>query len=132
VPRLSALLVRTALLHLVLGAAFGALIASLKGAGWPTWAWGALSAHAHMLVFGWLVQLAMGVAYWILPRLDGARPRSGLVWAAYAGLNGGILLIALGPTGLLGGAGAPAGHAALLAAVAAYAVHAWPRVRVAG
>ena len=46
---------------------------------------------------GWLVQLAMGIAFWIIPRFRSGSPRGpvGLVWLSYALLNAGILIIIL-------------------------------------
>jgi hypothetical protein len=83
------------------------------------------------------MQLALGVAYWVLPRLrrDGppVRGRETAAWLSYALLNTGLLLAAgavafpgLGPVAL--------GLGRLAEAVAAglFAWHAWPRVRAAG
>jgi hypothetical protein len=79
---------------------------------------------------GWLVQLAMGVGYWILPRLEGRRPRSWLALAAVIALNLGVALVTL-DAGLETGLAAT-GRGAELAAALAFGVHAWPRVRYGG
>lgn len=121
-------MVRLALLHLGAGATLGALLLVAKaGIGSPD-AWRALGAHREMLLVGWLVQLAGGVAWWILPRRDGSRGPAAVPAAACALLNGGIACVALA-----GGLGIPtlaaAGRGAELAGVALLAGALWPRVR---
>ncbi len=72
-PRLSCWFIKAALLHLAIGVVMGGLILSAKGV--PAtfgWAWVLLSAHIQLLVGGWLVQLALGMAYWMLPRREAA------------------------------------------------------------
>ncbi|MCG8351688.1 MAG: cbb3-type cytochrome c oxidase subunit I [Chloroflexales bacterium] len=96
-PRLSQLMIRTALIWLVVGYTIGGLVLANKG--WPIlpWIWRLRLAHVHILLVGWTVQLACGVAFWILPRLDakGSRGNVGLVWFCYATLNSGVLLASL-------------------------------------
>ncbi|HQR17945.1 MAG TPA: hypothetical protein PK948_06225, partial [Gemmatimonadales bacterium] len=83
---------------------------------------------------GWMVQLAMGVAWWILPKYP-RQPERGPaapVWAAWLLLNGGVLLAGVGRS-----VGAPdavvlTGRAAELLAAAAFAAAAWPRIKAFG
>ncbi|HEX6290067.1 MAG TPA: hypothetical protein VFZ66_12795 [Herpetosiphonaceae bacterium] len=137
-PRLSCWFVKAALLHLAVGVLLGGLILSAKGL--PTifgWAWLLLPTHIQLLVGGWLIQLALGVAYWILPRLTGAgeRGRPRWAWLSFGALNAGVLGAALAlplwslyRTPWLGGTLA---LAALLQVVAlgAFIWHAWPRLQ---
>jgi hypothetical protein len=134
-PKLSQLIIRAALLWLGLGYTAGGLALLAKGLALPGWLWSLRASHVHMLLVGWTVQLAFGVAYWILPRLDtqGSRGDTRPVWLSYAALNAGVLLAAL-PAPLTA-LGAPnptwlpvAAAAAQLLAVAAFAAHAWRRV----
>jgi heme/copper-type cytochrome/quinol oxidase subunit 1 len=133
VPRLSCWLVRAALAHLLVGLTAGALLLVEKGLGrWPG-LWPLFGLHVELLLIGWTAQLAMGVAFWILPRLAGGTSRGDErpAWAAFWLLNTGVALAGLGPA-----AGAPpgtalAGRVAEGLAVAAFAVHAWRRVRPA-
>jgi hypothetical protein len=93
--------------------------------------------HVHLLLVGWLVQFACGVAFWILPRLDasGTRGDERLVWLCYGALNGGVVLAALHDP-LIAAVGAT--HAAQTAsviagvlyvvAITAFVAHAAPRV----
>lgn len=137
-PRLSQLMIRTALVWLAIGYTFGGLVLFTKGVPLVPQLWLLRGAHIHVLLVGWTVQLACGVAYWILPRLDaaGSRGDERPVWACYAVLNTGVLLAVL--VSLAGGSAALAALArwlpllvGLLYALGAglFAQHAWPRVR---
>ncbi len=138
-PPVSRVMVRTALIHLALGSTIGGLLLAEKGLGLFPWLWLLRPSHTHLLLVGWTVQLAFGVAVWIMPRLDAAGNRGniGLVWLCYGALNGGVALAALHPplAALLGGLPqwplAAAGLLYLIAAVAAVA-HIWRRVRPFG
>ncbi|PEN14903.1 hypothetical protein CRI94_01000 [Longibacter salinarum] len=87
-------LIKTALLHLLLGLILAG-VRSAQGAGWvpgnPGVWW---LPQLHLITVGWITQLIFGVAYWLFPR-----PRSGMeawketvVWVGYVALNGGLLL----------------------------------------
>lgn len=128
-PRLSIWMVRTALLHLLVGFTIGALMLANKGIPFYPPLWRLLPLHIELLLLGWTLQLAMGVAFWILPRFDTTRPRAGFAWAAYLLLNLGIGLVAASlfwvtlPVLLFGGRLAEVG------AAVAFALHAWPRIK---
>jgi len=100
VPRVSAWLVRASLLHLCLGFTIGAVLLVNKGffLGAPVGA--LIPAHMELLLIGWVVQLVMGVAWWIFPRF-GLRPtppaRIRLAWIAFGLLNVGVAAAALPP-----------------------------------
>jgi hypothetical protein len=96
-PRLSVWFVRASFVHLLLGLFFGALILSQKGISFYPPVWNLFPLHVEFLLTGWLVQLAMGVAFWIIPRFSNGSPRGpvGLVWLSFAFLNAGILITAL-------------------------------------
>ena len=142
-PRLSQLLIRTALVWLAIGYTVGGAVLLNKGVPLQPWLWTLRAAHIHMLLVGWTVQLACGVAFWILPRLDasGARGNEYLVWGCYAALNSGVVLGAVyDPLAALDHSSAwpifrllwmvlPAlmGLLYLLAAVL-FVAHVWPRV----
>jgi hypothetical protein len=93
-PRLARWAVRTALIHLLLGAAAGALYwANTQWALWPPLA--ALNPVViHLLVVGWATQLIYGVIYWMFPILskENLRGDDRLAWAAWGLLNAGLLL----------------------------------------
>jgi len=129
VPRLSAWLVRAALLYLAGGFLLGALLLVNKGLPFDGRAWRWLPVHVELLVMGWTLQLALGVAYWILPRFQTRRRREG--WAAAAGalLNLGVWCVSLGSLLALPGWVTLAGRGAEALAALAFAWHAWPRIK---
>lgn len=90
-PTLSRWCVRAALLYLVFGFTLGGLLLSAKAgaADLRMWVW--LPAHVDALIVGWMIQLAMGVAFWILPRRRiVGRGRTELAWASFVLLNTGL------------------------------------------
>ena len=93
-PRLSVWFVRASLIYLLVGITFGALILAEKGTSYYPSIWNLFPMHIEFLLIGWLVQLAMGVAFWILPRFSTGQPRGNekLIWSAFLFLNFGILL----------------------------------------
>lgn len=128
-PLLSRLFVKTALIHLTIGFTFGALMLANKGVPInPAW-WRLLPAHMEILLLGWTVQLALGVAFWILPRLpQGGRGNTRGAWIAYGCLNGGVWLVMLS-----GWLGLPPfwlllGRVLEAAAIPAFISHIWPRI----
>jgi hypothetical protein len=135
-------MIRAALLWLVAGYTVGGLMLLNKGVPVEPWLWALRAAHVQMLLAGWLVQFACGVAFWILPRLDaaGSRGDERPVWGCFVALNVGVTLGALaGPLELVSaqlgwpsirpplGLPSLAGLLYLLAAIL-FVVHAWPRV----
>jgi hypothetical protein len=125
-----------ATVHLALGFSLGALtlIAKATGGGSPLWL--LRETHIHLLLFGWLVQFAMGVALAIFPRLASGPPRGDprAAWLVFGLLNAGVLSGAIQP---LAAAGWPAASGGLLviagvcdlAAAAVFARIMWARVR---
>lgn len=88
--------------------------------------------HPEWLLMGWVVQLALGVAYWILPRFGSARHREGWAVAAVVLLNLGVWMAGVGATWRTGTLPVEfVGRIAEGTAAAAFAVHAWPRIKPA-
>ncbi|HYO87327.1 MAG TPA: hypothetical protein VER79_01695 [Candidatus Limnocylindrales bacterium] len=131
-PPLSAWMVRVALMELGVGFTLGAYMLSAKGIPFDPLYRLALAPHIELLLFGWTLQLAVGVAAWILPRFE-QPPKYGrirLAWAGFALLNLGLALVIAG--GLMGGPAHPlalAGRVSEAAAVVLFAVFLWPRVK---
>ncbi len=128
-PRLSRWFLRAALIHLLLGFTLGAALLAHKGLGLDPRLWRVLPAHMDSLLWGWTAQLAMGVAYWILPRVSGRRPRPALAWAAFVLLNLGVLAVDLASLLAAPGWLIPVGRLVEAAAGLSFALHAWQRVR---
>lgn len=131
-PPFSAWIVRVALLELGTGFTLGAYMLSAKGIPFDPLYRRLLAPHIELLLFGWTLQLAVGVAFWILPRFE-QPPKYGrvrLAWAGFALLNLGIGLVIVG--GWIGGPSHPlalAGRIVEAAAVALFAIFLWPRVK---
>lgn len=65
--RLTIVMVKAALAWLVAGVVVGGLMLvdrAIPG-NWRLWM---MPTHGHMLFVGWLIQFALGIAYWLLPR----------------------------------------------------------------
>jgi hypothetical protein len=116
---------------LAVGFTLGGLILAAKG--------GAVDGSSSrgcatcvLLLFGWLIQLAMGVAYWILPRTNTDRGRPRWAWSSFVlfqlGLVltlGSVLSLWLPSTRFLNAPGVLCQTLGVLA----FAIHAWPRIK---
>ncbi len=121
-------MIRTALLALTAGATLGALMLAAPGTAVVA-RWRPL--HAELLLVGWTVQLAFGVAYWILPRFRSGPERGpeSFGWAAFALVNVGVLLVGVGRSAAGAEMWALAGRATEGLAAVAFVAQAWPRVK---
>ncbi len=133
-PRLSTWFIRTSLLYLALGFTFGGLLLINKGFPYFPYFWSLLPAHIEMVLFGWTVQLVMGMAFWILPRFSKPpiRGNEKLAWGAFILVNTGIWFIVLASYWSGSQWLTLTGRAAETAGVLAFAAHAWPRVKGIG
>jgi hypothetical protein len=131
-PRLTRWFIRTALVHLALGFTFGALMLFNKGVLVSVWLWRLLPLHVELVLLGWTVQLAMGVAFWILPRFRLSRGNERAAWAAFVLINAGVWIAGIGA--MLGASPIITliGRLSQVGAVIAFVVHAWPRVKPLG
>jgi hypothetical protein len=133
-PRLSTWFIRSSLLYLALGFTFGSLLLLNKGIPLQPALWTLLPAHIEFVLFGWTVQLVMGMAFWILPRFPKppVRGNEKLAWGAFILVNFGIWSLVLASFGLADSWLILAGRTAEAAGVVAFVAHAWPRVKKFG
>lgn len=133
-PRLSIWFIRTSLLYLALGFTFGGLLLFNKGIPIYPSVWSLLPSHIEFVLFGWTVQLVMGMAFWILPRFSKPpiRGNEKFAWGAFILVNAGIWFIVLASFGPGSQWLTLSGRAAESAGVLAFAIHAWPRVKGVG
>ena len=127
-PRLSVWFVRASLIYLLAGFLLGALMLAQKGVPYYAPVWLMFPVHVEFLLVGWLAQLALGVAFWILPRFGRGEPRGNqtLIWVAFTLLNAGILMVASQPwirDGLL------AGRISETAGLTLFVAGSWRRVK---
>ena len=126
-----------ATVHLALGFSLGAFTLLAKASGTASPLWLLRETHIHGLLFGWLVQFAMGVALAIFPRLASGPPRGDprAAWGCFVMINTGALCGGLAPIAtLMSGPFAGAVLSALAgvsfaAAVALFMLLMWARVR---
>ena len=133
-PRLSVWAIRAALVHLGIGFTFGGLMLFNKGVALDSSLWRLWPLHIELTLIGWTVQLAMGMAFWILPRLQRAERygNTRLAWLAVGLLNAGVVAVAAGEWLEASVWLTVAGRGAELGAVVAFAVYIWPRVKPLG
>lgn len=96
-PPLARAFVKAAFLYFIAAFVLGALMALDGWLGLGRWLRTVYLSQLHLLVVGWITQLAIGVAYWIFPRFrktQNSEPRGsdGLAWAVFSCLNAGLLL----------------------------------------
>ena len=107
-PRLSVWMIRTAFVYLIIGFGLGAVMLVYKVTPFPPVLLARLRPlHVELLMLGWTLNLALGVAYWILPRRasDGERGGGTTIVLASVMLNVGVLSVGFGQG--TGGAVAP-------------------------
>lgn len=97
-PSLSQWYVKMSFGYLLLGFTVGGLLLAHKGHPFlpALWAW--LPAHIEWLLIGWVAQLTLGIAFWIMPRYW-KEPRRGNTTGAYLAivlLNAGIWFVTFG------------------------------------
>lgn len=130
-PRISFIMIRSALIQLGIGGSLGVLMFLHKGTNALPFAFRFYAAHVEMMLFGWTLQLALGVAAWILPRFSQA-PKYGrvrLAWMAWAMLNSGVLCVSAQSFGVDSPALTVVGRGLELGAVVLFIAYVWKRIK---
>ncbi|MGD9047426.1 MAG: hypothetical protein PVF77_05200 [Anaerolineae bacterium] len=96
-PPIARNFVKAALLYFLAAFILAALMMLDRWLSFSRWLRVVYLSQLHLLVVGWITQLAIGVAYWIFPRFlkeQDPRPRGSdtLAWAVLICLNAGLLL----------------------------------------
>ncbi len=96
-PPLARHFIKTAFVYFVVAFVLGALMMLDRWLNFSRWLKMVYLGQLHLLVVGWITQLAIGVAYWMFPRLrkeQDPRPRGSdaLTWFVLIALNAGLLL----------------------------------------
>lgn len=134
-PPLSRNMIRLAFFNCWLGMTIASFILGTKGQPdfWAGRAWQWLPAHINLLLVGWMLQLSLGVAYWILPRLPWSltvRGRENFAITAAFALNGGVWSLSGGYMIFPHSPWLPLiGITLQFLGVCAFIIHALPRIR---
>jgi len=96
-PPLARNYIKAAFVYFVVAFVLGALMMLDRWLNFSRWLKLVYLGQLHLLMVGWLTQLAIGVAYWMFPRLrrkQGPHPRGSdaLAWFVLIALNAGLLL----------------------------------------
>jgi hypothetical protein len=139
-PPIARTYVKAAFLYFVAAFLLAALMMLDRWLDFSRWLKMVYLSQLHLLVVGWITQLAIGVAYWIFPRLlkeQDLRPRGSdaLAWGVLVCLNLGLLLrflvepfYLMGPQSWLAGLMALSGVLQALAALG-FGLLIWGRIR---
>ena len=96
-PAIARSYVKAAFVYFIAAFLLGALMALESWLGFSRWLRVVYLSQLHLLVVGWITQLALGVAYWIFPRFrkektPAPRGSDALAWGVFISLNVGLLL----------------------------------------
>lgn len=96
-PPIARTYIRAAFLYFLIAFFLGALMMLDRWLNFSRWLKVTYLSQLHLLVVGWITQLAIGVAYWIFPRFrkeQTSEPRGSdaLAWAVLIALNAGLCL----------------------------------------
>jgi cbb3-type cytochrome oxidase subunit 1 len=94
-PTPSRWMVRLSFVYLLLGILMGALMLIQKAYILHPAIWVLLPIHIEVTIFGWIIQLTLGTAYYMLPRFLEGPPRgdSTLAYVMITSLNLGIIFV---------------------------------------
>jgi hypothetical protein len=96
-PDLARTYIKASFVYFVVAFVLGAMIMLDRWLGFSRWLRVVYISQLHLLMVGWITQLAIGVAYWMFPRFlkeKDARGRGSesLAWFVFATLNTGLVL----------------------------------------
>ncbi len=96
-PPLARIFVKASFVYFIAAFLLGALMVLDRWLNFSLWLKLVYVGQLHLLMVGWITQLAIGVAYWMFPRFlkeQDPRPRGpeALAWIVFVCLNAGLLL----------------------------------------
>lgn len=128
-PTPSRWMIKASMLYMLTGFIIGALILISKV--YPAYSsvWSLLSIHIEVSIFGWIIQLTMGTAYWILPRYLKTKSRGNprLAMAMVGMLNLGILINLFSYLDMLSSSATILGRILEIGAVVLFVILHWNR-----
>jgi hypothetical protein len=108
-PPLARTFVKVAFVYFIVAFLLGALVILERWLGFSRWLRTVHLGQVHLLMVGWITQLAIGIAYWMFPRFlkqQNPHPRGSdsLAWFVLIALNVGLVLrLVIEPFYLMGG-----------------------------
>ncbi|MCT8333789.1 cbb3-type cytochrome c oxidase subunit I [Leptospira sp. 85282-16] len=93
-PLPSVWFLRFSLIYLVIGSSLGAILMLNKAFTLNPKIWKILPIHYSILIWGFLLQLIMGTAYWMFPKFLSEHPRGSTwqIWFVFYSYNLGFIL----------------------------------------
>lgn len=136
-PPLTRLFIKTSLVYLVAALGAGLLLALRPLLPLPAFVDGLTPVYFHLFMVGWVMQIIVGVAYWMFPKWSKLLPRGhdALALATYWLLNAGLLLRIVAEPAQTVSAWPGWGWLIVLAATLqwlaglAFVANTWPRVK---
>jgi hypothetical protein len=136
-PLLTRLFIKTALIFFVAALCAGLILAARPWIDLPPIVVALNPVYFHLFMVGWVLQLIMGIAYWMFPKFSREQPRGydGLAWAVYFLLNGGLALRVIAEPMQTAQPEAMWGRLLVVSALAqwlaglAFVANTWPRVK---
>lgn len=97
-PTLTRYHIKSGLIYFVVALLLGFLILAKSILNLPELIIAFNPVYLHLLMVGWILQLIMGVVYWMFPKYSKEHPRGSekLGWAVYILLNMGLILRVVG------------------------------------
>lgn len=122
-------MIKASLIHLFAGFFTGALILLSKAYTGLSPVWVLLPIHIEVSIFGWIIQLTMGTAYWILPRflVGSSRGNPELAKIMVILLNTGILIIVASHLDIISSTATVLGRILEVSAIILFIVLHWNR-----
>ncbi|MBZ0186124.1 MAG: cbb3-type cytochrome c oxidase subunit I [Candidatus Obscuribacterales bacterium] len=96
-PDLTVLTLRLALIYMIGGFTLGSILLVNEAFPISLLVWKLTKVHMELLLIGFMAELAVGVAFWILPRFTNEPPRGNekIAWISLILLNVGIVCVVL-------------------------------------
>ncbi|MCC6615344.1 MAG: cbb3-type cytochrome c oxidase subunit I [Anaerolineae bacterium] len=96
-PLLSRAFIKAGLIYFIVGLAAGVLTVAQPVLHLPAFFGVFYPVYIHLLMVGWVMQLIIGVVYWMFPKYSKERPRRSerLGWIVFGLLNAGLILRAI-------------------------------------
>lgn len=97
-PLLSRTFIKAGLIYFIVGLTAGVLTVGQPVFNLPASLGVLYPVYIHLLMVGWVMQLIIGVVYWMFPKFSKERPRRSdrLGWIVFGLLNAGLILRAIG------------------------------------